>query len=48
MNYAQGDVTCEASAKEIISRTIEILGSLDILICNVGDGKSVQLGNLKI
>jgi len=45
MNYAQGDVTCEVSSKEIIAKTIDILGSLDILICNVGDGKSVPLGS---
>lgn len=40
----QGDVTCEKEAKKIVSQVIGALGKLDILICNVGNGKSVPPG----
>lgn len=40
-----GDVSKETIAKEVVNKAIKKLGSLDILICNVGSGKSVVAGN---
>ncbi len=40
----QGDVTKEKDAKFLIEKSLEFLGELDILICNVGSGKSVLPG----
>ena len=40
-----GDVTNPDEAKKIADETIKILGSLDILVCNVGSGKSVSPGH---
>ncbi len=37
----QGDMTSEKSASEAISKFIDKFQTLDILICNVGSGKSV-------
>ena len=45
MYYVSGDVSCEESARKIVAKTIDLLGSLDILICNVGCGKSVPTGS---
>ncbi len=36
---AKGDVSKEKDAKDIIKKFISKLSSLDILVCNVGDGK---------
>ena len=43
-NYIQGDVTDPFEAKKIVSKCINIFGGIDILICNVGSGKSVPPG----
>lgn len=40
-----GDVSSEVIANEVVKKAISKLGSLDILICNVGSGKSVFAGN---
>ena len=45
INYVSGDVTSEKSARKILEKTINLVGSLDILICNVGSGKSVPAGS---
>ena len=37
----QGDMTSEESAKEAINKFVDKFSSLDILICNVGSGRSV-------
>jgi 3-oxoacyl-[acyl-carrier protein] reductase len=43
--YIVGDVTSPDDSKRLISDVIENFGKLDILICNVGSGKSVPPGN---
>ena len=43
-NYIQGDVTDPVEAKKIVSECKNFYGGLDILICNVGSGKSVPPG----
>jgi 3-oxoacyl-[acyl-carrier protein] reductase len=43
--YVIGDVSSEDGAKKVIDETIEILGSLDVVVCNVGSGISVAPGN---
>lgn len=40
----EGDVTVPSEAKRIVKEAVSKLGSLDILICNVGSGKSVKPG----
>ena len=40
----QGDVTNRKSAKKVIDKTAKNLGSIDILVCNVGSGKSEKTG----
>ena len=42
--YIAGDVTNLKDCKRISKEVIKIFGSLDILICNVGSGKSVSPG----
>ncbi len=37
----QGDMTSAKSAQDAINKFVDKFGSLDILICNVGSGKSV-------
>ena len=44
----QGDVTKEKDSRSIMERTSELLGDIDILICNVGSGKSVKPGSEKL
>lgn len=39
-----GDVTDPNDAKRIVNEAVTKMGSLDILICNVGSGKSVKPG----
>ena len=39
-----GDVTQAPQAYELIKRTVELLGGIDILVCNVGSGSSVVPG----
>jgi 3-oxoacyl-[acyl-carrier protein] reductase len=40
-----GDVTQPEQARRIIAETVERLGRLDILVCNVGSGSSVPPGS---
>ena len=40
----QADVTKPKQAQQLITETIKDLGSLDILVCNVGSGSSVPPG----
>ena len=44
-NYVVGDLSKPKQSLLVIEKTINLLGSLDILICNVGDGSSVKPGN---
>ena len=43
-NYVSGDVSTEEGAREVINNAVKVLGSLDVLICNVGSGASVKPG----
>lgn len=43
-NYIVGDVSFPAEALRVVKSATEMLGGLDILICNVGDGRSVPPG----
>jgi 3-oxoacyl-[acyl-carrier protein] reductase len=40
-----GDVTQPAEAQQIVAEVIKTFGQLDILVCNVGSGRSVPPGN---
>jgi 3-oxoacyl-[acyl-carrier protein] reductase len=40
-----GDVTDPADAKHIVAEVLSTFGQLDILVCNVGSGRSVAPGN---
>ena len=40
-----GDVTQPAEAKQIVAEVLSTYGNLDILVCNVGSGRSVPPGN---
>jgi 3-oxoacyl-[acyl-carrier protein] reductase len=40
-----GDVTKPAEAKQIVAEVLSTFGQLDILVCNVGSGRSVHPGN---
>jgi 3-oxoacyl-[acyl-carrier protein] reductase len=42
---AAGDMTDPASAQCVVSRALAQLGTLDILVCNVGGGSSVPPGH---
>ncbi len=44
-NFIQADVSKPEGAEFLINKSIELLGGIDILICNVGSGKSVKPGN---
>ena len=39
-----GDVSSERGARAVVESSLDMLGELDILICNVGSGKSVPPG----
>ena len=39
-----GDVSCNQGAKAVIASSILALGKLDIIVCNVGSGKSAPPG----
>jgi len=39
-----GDVTDPRQARELIKRSVELIGGIDILVCNVGNGSSVAPG----
>ena len=40
----QGDVSNHKIAKRVINKTLKKLGRIDILVCNVGSGKSKKTG----
>ncbi len=40
-----GDVTSPDEARHVLEKTLEALGRLDILVCNVGSGRSVAPGD---
>jgi len=44
LKYVSGDVTDEVEAKRIIKEASSILNGFDVLVCNVGSGRSVQPG----
>ena len=44
-HYVAGDVSTEEGAKNVVNEAVKILGSLDILVCNVGSGDSVKPGH---
>jgi 3-oxoacyl-[acyl-carrier protein] reductase len=39
-----GDVTVPNEARTLVARTLEAFGQLDVLVCNVGSGRSVPPG----
>lgn len=39
-----GDVTCPEEARHVVSEVVKSFGRLDILVCNVGSGRSVPPG----
>jgi 3-oxoacyl-[acyl-carrier protein] reductase len=41
----EGDVTRPEEARRVVSEVVSIFGQLDILVCNVGSGRSVTPGN---
>ncbi|MDC0576770.1 SDR family oxidoreductase [Gammaproteobacteria bacterium] len=43
-HFVSGDVSTEIGAKKVIDEAASILDGLDIVICNVGSGKSVPPG----
>lgn len=40
-----GDVTQPAEAQQVVAEVVRTFGQLDILVCNVGSGRSVPPGN---
>jgi NAD(P)-dependent dehydrogenase (short-subunit alcohol dehydrogenase family) len=44
-NYVAADVTKPEEAEYLITKSIELMNGLDILVCNVGSGSSVSPGN---
>jgi 3-oxoacyl-[acyl-carrier protein] reductase len=40
-----GDVTQPAEARQVVAEVLSTFGRLDILVCNVGSGRSVPPGN---
>lgn len=44
-NYIKADVTKKNECEKLIKETIKKFGKLDILVCNVGSGKSVISGH---
>jgi 3-oxoacyl-[acyl-carrier protein] reductase len=43
-NTVAGDMTCPTDARRVIEEATAALGHLDILVCNVGSGRSVAPG----
>lgn len=39
-----GDVTCPEEARHVVSEVVKSFGRIDILVCNVGSGRSVPPG----
>ena len=46
-SYFVADVTKKLECKKLVNHTNKIFGDIDILVCNVGDGKSSKPGNEK-
>ena len=44
-NYIKADVTKKNECEKLVKQTIKKFGKIDILICNVGSGKSVISGH---
>ena len=44
-DIVSGDVSDPNDAKRIIAQASEILGGIDVLVCNVGSGTSVPVGS---
>ena len=47
-SYFSADVTKISQCRNLVKHTIKTFGDIDILICNVGDGKSPKPGNEKL
>jgi 3-oxoacyl-[acyl-carrier protein] reductase len=47
-SYFSADVTKNSQCKKLVNHTIKKFGNIDILICNVGDGKSPKPGEEKL
>jgi 3-oxoacyl-[acyl-carrier protein] reductase len=47
-SYLSGDVTKTSHCKKLVNHTIKKFGNIDILICNVGDGRSPKPGEEKL
>ena len=43
--FISGDVTNELEAQRIVKESVDYLGSLDVVVCNVGNSKSVKAGD---
>ena len=43
--FIPGDITDEEVAKSVVERSVNELGGLDAIICNVGSGSSVEPGS---
>jgi 3-oxoacyl-[acyl-carrier protein] reductase len=46
-SYFVADVTKKSECKKLVKHMNKIFGDIDILVCNVGDGKSSKPGNEK-
>ena len=47
-SYLSADVTKTSQCKKLVNHTIKKFGNIDILICNVGDGRSPKPGEEKL
>ena len=47
-SWVKADVTKALEAKYLVKKTIELMNSIDILVCNVGSGNSAVPGEEKI
>ena len=47
-SYFVADVTKNSECKKLVEHTVKTFGSIDILICNVGDGNSPKPGDEQI
>ena len=48
VSYFVADVTKSSECKKLVKHTVKTFGSIDILICNVGDGTSPKPGNEQV
>ena len=44
-HYVCGDMSNPSEVKSVFEKVLECLGSLDVLVCNIGNGKSAVPGN---